>query len=129
MHSVIQANQQSVIQTATQGTMITKGNVILLSKPNSVIQTTQGNLQTLQVVVYFYFFIKNIDFYQNVIKYDFYFQFFNSYMGHLVCIFYHLPVYFVLNTFFIYFSRLLKLVAMKVYQQMKIVLKEYAMML
>ncbi|XP_025410545.1 cyclic AMP-responsive element-binding protein 1-like isoform X2 [Sipha flava] len=50
VHSVIQANQQSVIQTATQGTMITKGNVILLSKPNSVIQTTQGNLQTLQVV-------------------------------------------------------------------------------
>lgn len=50
VHSVIQANQQSVIQTATQGTMLTKGNVILLSKPNSVIQTTQGNLQTLQVV-------------------------------------------------------------------------------
>ncbi|XP_050524583.1 cyclic AMP-responsive element-binding protein 1 isoform X2 [Daktulosphaira vitifoliae] len=50
VHSVIQANQQSVIQTATPGTMLTKGNVILLSKPNSVIQTTQGNLQTLQVV-------------------------------------------------------------------------------
>lgn len=54
VHSVIQANQQSVIQTATQGAMLTKGNVILLSKPNSVIQTTQGNLQTLQVVVYLY---------------------------------------------------------------------------
>ncbi|XP_060850288.1 cyclic AMP-responsive element-binding protein 1 isoform X1 [Rhopalosiphum padi] len=51
VHSVIQANQQSVIQTATQGTMLTKGNVILLSKPNSVIQTPQGNIQTLQVVV------------------------------------------------------------------------------
>ncbi|VVC32092.1 Hypothetical protein CINCED_3A015985 [Cinara cedri] len=50
VHSVIQANQQSVIQTATPGAMLTKGNVILLSKPNSVIQTTQGNLQTLQVV-------------------------------------------------------------------------------
>ncbi|XP_050427672.1 cyclic AMP-responsive element-binding protein 1 isoform X2 [Adelges cooleyi] len=50
VHSVIQANQQSVIQTANPGTMLTKGNVILLSKPNSVIQTTQGNLQTLQVV-------------------------------------------------------------------------------
>ncbi|KAL4089692.1 hypothetical protein QTP88_024682 [Uroleucon formosanum] len=50
VHSVIQANQQSVIQTATQGTMLTKGNVILLSKPNSVIQTPQGNIQTLQVV-------------------------------------------------------------------------------
>ncbi|XP_022173004.1 cyclic AMP-responsive element-binding protein 1-like isoform X1 [Myzus persicae] len=51
VHSVIQANQQSVIQTATHGTMLTKGNVILLSKPNSVIQTPQGNIQTLQVVV------------------------------------------------------------------------------
>lgn len=48
--SVIQANQQSVIQTAT-GNLLTKGNVILVSnKPNSVIQTTQGQLQTLQVV-------------------------------------------------------------------------------
>lgn len=58
MHSVIQANQQSVIQTATQGTMLTKGNVILLSKPNSVIQTTQGNIQTLQVVVYLNIFTR-----------------------------------------------------------------------
>lgn len=48
IHSVIQTNnQQSVIQT-TQ--VITKGNVILVSKPNSVIQTTQGNISTLQVV-------------------------------------------------------------------------------
>lgn len=44
-------NQQSVIQTATnlQPVAISKGNVILV-KPNSVIQTAQGNLQTLQVV-------------------------------------------------------------------------------
>ncbi|KAI5711002.1 hypothetical protein M8J75_013233 [Diaphorina citri] len=52
--SVIQANQQSVIQTATgnlsSSAVLTKGNVILVSKPNSVIQTTQGQLQTLQVV-------------------------------------------------------------------------------
>lgn len=53
MQSVIQANQQSVIQSATgnQLPVLTKGNVILVGKPNSVIQTTQGSLQTLQVVV------------------------------------------------------------------------------
>ncbi|XP_075237184.1 cyclic-AMP response element binding protein B isoform X1 [Lycorma delicatula] len=58
VQSVIQANQnqsnqQSVIQTATGNVqpVLTKGNVILVSKPNSVIQTTQGSLQTLQVVV------------------------------------------------------------------------------
>lgn len=53
VQSVIQANQQSVIQSA-QGSLqpvLTKGNVILVSKPNSVIQTPQGQLQTLQVVV------------------------------------------------------------------------------
>ncbi|XP_014253067.1 cAMP-responsive element modulator isoform X2 [Cimex lectularius] len=53
VQSVIQANQQSVIQSA-QGSLqpvLTKGNVILVSKPNSVIQTTQGQLQALQVVV------------------------------------------------------------------------------
>ncbi|XP_025153412.1 cyclic AMP-responsive element-binding protein 1 isoform X4 [Harpegnathos saltator] len=52
VQSVIQPNQQSVIQTATniQPVAISKGNVILVSKPNSVIQTAQGNLQTLQVV-------------------------------------------------------------------------------
>ena len=48
MHSVIQTNnQQSVIQTAQ---VITKGNVILVSKPNSVIQTSHGNISALQVV-------------------------------------------------------------------------------
>lgn len=54
VQSVIQANQQSVIQSA-QGSIqpvLTKGNVILVSKPNSVIQTPQGQLQTLQVVVF-----------------------------------------------------------------------------
>ncbi|KAK9889523.1 hypothetical protein WA026_006877 [Henosepilachna vigintioctopunctata] len=51
VQSVIQPNQQSVIQTATNlQPMLSKGNVILVSKPNSVIQTTQGSLQTLQVV-------------------------------------------------------------------------------
>ncbi|CAG9862055.1 unnamed protein product [Phyllotreta striolata] len=50
VQSVIQPNQQSVIQTATNlQPMLSKGNVILVSsKPNSVIQTTQGNLQTLR---------------------------------------------------------------------------------
>ncbi|XP_023704711.1 cyclic AMP-responsive element-binding protein 1 isoform X4 [Cryptotermes secundus] len=52
VQSVIQANQQSVIQTPAniQPVQLQKGNVILVSKPNSVIQTTQGSLQTLQVV-------------------------------------------------------------------------------
>ncbi|XP_071556113.1 cyclic-AMP response element binding protein B isoform X9 [Temnothorax americanus] len=52
VQSVIQPNQQSVIQTATniQPVTLSKGNVILVSKPNSVIQTAQGSLQTLQVV-------------------------------------------------------------------------------
>ncbi|XP_011496795.1 PREDICTED: cyclic AMP-responsive element-binding protein 1 isoform X2 [Ceratosolen solmsi marchali] len=52
VQSVIQPNQQSVIQTATNihPVAISKGNVILVSKPNSVIQTAQGSLQTLQVV-------------------------------------------------------------------------------
>lgn len=54
---MIQPNQQSVIQTATNlQPMLGKGNVILVSKPNSVIQTTQGSLsglQTLQVKVSF----------------------------------------------------------------------------
>ncbi|XP_050297418.1 cyclic AMP-responsive element-binding protein 1 isoform X3 [Anthonomus grandis grandis] len=48
VQSVIQPNQQSVIQTAANIAPI-KGNVILLSKPNSVIQTTQG-LQAVRVV-------------------------------------------------------------------------------
>ncbi|XP_076170440.1 cyclic-AMP response element binding protein B isoform X6 [Ptiloglossa arizonensis] len=52
VQSVIQPNQQSVIQTATniQPVAISKGNVILVSKPNSVIQTAQASLPTLQVV-------------------------------------------------------------------------------
>ncbi|XP_076248391.1 cyclic-AMP response element binding protein B isoform X7 [Calliopsis andreniformis] len=52
VQSVIQPNQQSVIQTATniQPVAISKGNVILVSKPNSVIQTAQASLQALQVV-------------------------------------------------------------------------------
>ena len=51
VQSVIQPNHQSVIQNATniQSVAISKGNVILVSKPNSVIQTAQGSLQTLQV--------------------------------------------------------------------------------
>ena len=47
MQSVIQANQQSVIQTPSN-IQLPKGNVILV-KPNSVIQTTPGTVQTLQV--------------------------------------------------------------------------------
>ncbi|XP_060527813.1 cyclic AMP-responsive element-binding protein 1 isoform X2 [Cylas formicarius] len=51
VQSVIQPNQQSVIQTAANlQPMLSKGNVILVSKPNSVIQTTQGSLQALRVV-------------------------------------------------------------------------------
>ncbi|XP_066998051.1 cyclic AMP-responsive element-binding protein 1 isoform X2 [Anabrus simplex] len=52
VQSVIQPNQQSVIQTPgnIQPMQLQKGNVILVSKPNSVIQTTPGSLQTLQVV-------------------------------------------------------------------------------
>lgn len=48
---MIQPNQQSVIQTASniQSVQLPKGNVILVSKPSSVIHTTQGTLQTLQV--------------------------------------------------------------------------------
>lgn len=51
VQSVIQPNQQSVIQTASniQSVQLPKGNVILVSKPSSVIHTTQGTLQTLQV--------------------------------------------------------------------------------
>ncbi|CAG9760830.1 unnamed protein product [Ceutorhynchus assimilis] len=51
VQSVIQPNQQSVIQTAANiQPILGKGNVILVSKPNSVIQTTQGSLQALRVV-------------------------------------------------------------------------------
>ncbi|XP_076265599.1 cyclic AMP-responsive element-binding protein 1-like isoform X18 [Rhynchophorus ferrugineus] len=50
VQSVIQPNQQSVIQTAANiQPMLSKGNVILVtSKPNSVIQTTQGTLRVLE---------------------------------------------------------------------------------
>ncbi|XP_072944199.1 cyclic AMP response element-binding protein B isoform X3 [Epargyreus clarus] len=50
VQSVIQPNQQSVIQTASniQPVQLPKGNVILVSKPSSVIHTTQATLQTLQ---------------------------------------------------------------------------------
>ncbi|XP_043273855.1 cyclic AMP-responsive element-binding protein 1 isoform X6 [Venturia canescens] len=52
VQSVIQPNHQSVIQSATniQPVALSKGNVILVSKQNSVIQSAQGSLQTLQVV-------------------------------------------------------------------------------
>ncbi|CAH1155929.1 unnamed protein product [Phaedon cochleariae] len=51
VQSVIQPNQQSVIQTAANLQPMLGKNVILVSsKPNSVIQTTQGSLQTLRVV-------------------------------------------------------------------------------
>ncbi|XP_072944202.1 cyclic AMP response element-binding protein B isoform X5 [Epargyreus clarus] len=51
VQSVIQPNQQSVIQTASniQPVQLPKGNVILVSKPSSVIHTTQATLQTLQI--------------------------------------------------------------------------------
>lgn len=39
--------------------MLGKGNVILVSKPNSVIQTTQGTVQTLRV---YFRFVKNVRF-------------------------------------------------------------------
>jgi len=53
-----QAQVQSVIQPTSviqstpslQPTTISKGNLILVSKPNSVIHTTGGALQTLQVI-------------------------------------------------------------------------------
>ncbi|KAE8750570.1 hypothetical protein FOCC_FOCC002550 [Frankliniella occidentalis] len=48
LDAVIQANKQSVIQTATGNIQLKPGNVILV-KPNSVIQTTP-NIQTIQVV-------------------------------------------------------------------------------
>ncbi|KAK6617747.1 hypothetical protein RUM43_013975 [Polyplax serrata] len=54
VQSVIQPNQQSVIQTATNVQSVhlaTKSNVILVSgKANSVIQTTPGSLQAIEVV-------------------------------------------------------------------------------
>lgn len=53
MSSVIHANQQSVIQTATptvQSSLMPKSNVILLgAKLPSVIQAPHGTIQPLQV--------------------------------------------------------------------------------
>lgn len=46
--SVIQANQQSVIQTATNLQPMTLSKSVLL-KPNSVIHTAQGSLQAVHV--------------------------------------------------------------------------------
>lgn len=55
MSSVIHANQQSVIQTASttvQSSVLPKSNVILVGgKLTSVIQTPHGNLQPLQVCI------------------------------------------------------------------------------
>lgn len=54
-HSVIQPNQQSVIQTATGNLqpMTIPKSVLLVSKPNSVIHTTaQGTLQAIQVIFF-----------------------------------------------------------------------------
>ncbi|KFB38867.1 hypothetical protein ZHAS_00006357 [Anopheles sinensis] len=47
--SVIQQNQQSVIQTAAGNVPITRGVLLVCNKPNSVIHTTTGNLQTIHV--------------------------------------------------------------------------------
>jgi cAMP response element-binding protein len=48
--SVIQPNQQSVIQTAA-GNVPPVKSVLLVSKPNSVIHTTQGSIQAVQVAL------------------------------------------------------------------------------
>uniref|UniRef100_A0A182FJ21 Uncharacterized protein n=1 Tax=Anopheles albimanus TaxID=7167 RepID=A0A182FJ21_ANOAL len=48
--SVIQQNQQSVIQTAAGNAPLSRGVLLVCNKPNSVIHTTTGNLHpTLQV--------------------------------------------------------------------------------
>ncbi|XP_058127612.1 cyclic AMP response element-binding protein B isoform X2 [Anopheles ziemanni] len=47
--SVIQQNQQSVIQTAAGNVPITRGVLLVCNKPNSVIHTTTGNLQTIHI--------------------------------------------------------------------------------
>ncbi|XP_052865634.1 cyclic AMP response element-binding protein B isoform X3 [Anopheles cruzii] len=49
VQSVIQANQQSVIQTATANVPITRGVLLVCNKPNSVIHTTTGNLQAIHI--------------------------------------------------------------------------------
>ncbi|XP_058445143.1 cyclic AMP response element-binding protein B isoform X6 [Malaya genurostris] len=49
-HSVIQQNQQSVIQTAAgQIPALPRGVLLVCNKPNSVIHTTQGSLQAIQI--------------------------------------------------------------------------------
>lgn len=48
-HSVIQQNQQSVIQTAAGNVPITRGVLLVCNKPNSVIHTTTGNLQAIHI--------------------------------------------------------------------------------
>ncbi|XP_035791011.1 cyclic AMP response element-binding protein B-like isoform X3 [Anopheles albimanus] len=48
--SVIQQNQQSVIQTAAGNAPLSRGVLLVCNKPNSVIHTTTGNLHpTLQI--------------------------------------------------------------------------------
>ncbi|XP_050098865.1 cyclic AMP response element-binding protein B isoform X3 [Anopheles aquasalis] len=47
--SVIQQNQQSVIQTAAGNAPLSRGVLLVCNKPNSVIHTTTGNLQTIQI--------------------------------------------------------------------------------
>lgn len=67
-HSVIQPNQQSVIQTAAGNlqSMTLPKSVLLVSKPNSVIHTTTqgGTLQAIQVILKFVFKL-NMKFYIN----------------------------------------------------------------
>ncbi|XP_065077473.1 cyclic AMP response element-binding protein B isoform X5 [Ochlerotatus camptorhynchus] len=49
-HSVIQPNQQSVIQTAAgQIPALPRGVLLVCNKPSSVIHTTQGSLQAIQI--------------------------------------------------------------------------------
>ncbi|XP_055523033.1 cyclic AMP response element-binding protein B isoform X8 [Wyeomyia smithii] len=49
-HSVIQQNQQSVIQTAAgQIPTLPRGVLLVCNKPSSVIHTTQGSLQAIQI--------------------------------------------------------------------------------
>uniref|UniRef100_T1E284 Putative cyclic-amp response element binding protein b at 17a n=1 Tax=Psorophora albipes TaxID=869069 RepID=T1E284_9DIPT len=49
-HSVIQQNQQSVIQTAAgQIPALPRGVLLVCNKPSSVIHTTQGSLQAIQI--------------------------------------------------------------------------------
>lgn len=49
VQSVIQQNQQSVIQTATGNVPLARSVLLVCNKPNSVIHTTTGNLQTIHI--------------------------------------------------------------------------------